>query len=61
MVLEVSEDGDVYTEVAVRKSRFTHSSPWVERLGGKPGRWVRVRGRSGSYVALSEIEVYEKR
>jgi hypothetical protein len=61
MVLEVSEDGSTYTEIAVRKKRFTHTAPWVERLGGKPARWVRVRGRTGSYVALSEIEVYEKR
>jgi hypothetical protein len=60
MVLEISEDGESYTEVATRKARFTQSAPWVERLGGRSARWVRVRARPGSYVALSEIEVYEK-
>lgn len=60
MVLEISEDGSSYAEVATRKTRFTESAPWVERLGGKSARWVRVRGRPGSYVALGEIEVYEK-
>ena len=58
---EISEDGESYAQVGTRKSRFTASAPWIEHLGGKHARWVRVRGRAGSYVALGEIEVYEKR
>ena len=60
LTLEVSEDAQRFTEVEVRTTVFSQADPWQARLNGKAVRFVRVRGKSGGYVALSEIEAYER-
>lgn len=58
LVLEVSDDGDNFEKVAVRKKSFTEKDPWRQSLEGRSTRFLRLRGRSGRYVALSEVEAY---
>ena len=60
-VLEVSNDGTQWTEVARRAETFSQSSPWAVPLGGRRARWVRVRTGGFGQVTLTEIEVRGRR
>jgi hypothetical protein len=56
--LEFSEDGKTFELVDERTKSFSQAAPWVYRAKGKKARYVRVSGRSGGFVALSELEVF---
>lgn len=58
MVLQLSETGATFVDVETRTATFGQTMPWVAKLGGKPGRFVRVRGAKGRYVTLTELEVF---
>jgi hypothetical protein len=59
LVLQLSDDGRVFTEVARREELFTQDKPWVVKLAKQRTRYVRVQlQRSHGYIALSEIKVY---
>ncbi len=61
LVVEVSQDGKAFTEVATRDTHFGTSPPWIVDAGGRPARYVRVRANKRGYVALSEVEVFGKK
>ena len=58
-VLELSNDGVAFSEVARRKTVFTAREPWVAKLD-KSARFVRYRVDSNEIreVVLNELEVY---
>ena len=58
MTLQCSEDGVAFATIETRRTSFSQKDPWVAHLSGRPCRYVRVHGARGTYVALSEIEVY---
>jgi hypothetical protein len=58
MTLQLSLDGAHYVDVETRTKPFTQTAPWVAKLHGTPGRFVRVRGTRGKYVTLSELEAF---
>ena len=62
-VLELSEDGTVYTEVGRRTTAFSASDPWTVSTGGRPARYVKIRSDSGEAreFVLNEIEVFASR
>jgi hypothetical protein len=57
LTLEMSEDGKTFAEVGKRLSTFTSTSPWVFEAQGR--RASAIRFRSSTYIALSEVKVYE--
>ena len=57
LTLEMSEDGTTFTEAGKRLSTFTSSSPWVFEAKGR--RASSIRFKSNTYIALSEVKVYE--
>ncbi len=57
--LELSMDGTHYTELGHRTEHFSASDPWVAPGGGQSARYVRIR--SDHYVALTEVEVHERK
>lgn len=60
--VELSNDGHRYRQVAVRKRPFTADHPWVIKLHGKSGRFVRLEvKKKRSYLWGSEVEVYGHR
>jgi hypothetical protein len=59
LVVEVSVDGQNYEPIGRREEHFDRDPPWVIDAGRHPARFVRLRGdRPGSYIALSEVEVF---
>lgn len=60
LVLELSDDGVSFAELARRAEHFGADSPWVAELGARRGRFVRVRHPGSGLVVLGEIEVYGK-
>jgi hypothetical protein len=61
LVAEVSLDGKTFDEIARRETHFGTSPPWIVDVGGRPGRYVRLRVARKSYLALSEVEVFGKK
>ncbi len=59
LVLELSQDGASYTEIARRTTPLTRTSDWSVELGGKPARWVRVKKLGIGDLTLCEIAVYD--
>lgn len=59
-VLEVSEDGSKFDEVARRTTVFSQSAPWTESLGFRRVRHLRVRSAGTGPVTLAEIEAFAK-
>ncbi len=60
LTLELSEDHSVWTKIATRSELFTAAKPWIQPLAGQHARWIRLRLERHGYIALGEIEVYEK-
>ncbi len=59
LALQLSTDGKHFDEVALRKTHFTDTDPWVVKLPGKVGRYVRLQvKKKRAYLWASEIEVY---
>jgi hypothetical protein len=59
LVLEISDSGAEYDQVASRMEPFSASEPWV--IKPEPPlvtRYVRLRTARRSYLVLSEVEVY---
>jgi hypothetical protein len=61
LVVELSQDGSKWDELARREEHFDASPPWVINGRGKPAQFVRIRVGRKSYLALSEVEVYGKK
>jgi hypothetical protein len=62
-VLELSNDGKNFREVARRTTVFTAEKPWVVVLERQSARFVRLRVDSNDVreIVLSELEVYAPR
>ena len=60
LVLELSLDNQIFTKVDTRTTPFRQTMPWVASIGRQKGRYIRVRGKPKGWVALSELEVYER-
>jgi len=59
LLLQLSDDGESYEDVAERTEVFSRDKPWITKLEGKQGRYVRIyMPKDDGYIALSEIEVY---
>ena len=57
--LQLSTDGKRFTQVALRKKVFTDTDPWVAKLPGTVGRYVRLQvKKKRAYMWASEIEIY---
>jgi hypothetical protein len=61
MTVQLSEDGTNFVDVATRTATFGQQTPWTIEMPRQRARYVRVRGGSGKYVALSELEVFGDR
>jgi hypothetical protein len=62
-VLELSEDGTNFREVARRTTAYSAADPWVVRLDKQAARFVRLRVDSNDLreLVLTELEVYVSR
>ena len=58
--LEFSDDGVTFTEVDTRSTSFSQTEPWVYLGRPRQTRYLRVKGKMGGYVVLSELEAYAK-
>ena len=60
IVLELSNDGHSFSEVARRELPFSDREPWRVSLAGAEGRYLRLRSVSTepSELVLTEIEVF---
>jgi hypothetical protein len=61
MTLQFSENGTDFVEVDKRTLNFGQFSPWSFNAQQKKARYVRVTGAHGTFVALSELEVFGKK
>jgi hypothetical protein len=59
-VLELSEDGTNYREVARRTTAYTATDPWVIRLDHPSARFLKLRvdANEPRELVLTELEVY---
>jgi len=59
-VLDISDDGTNFTEIARRTTPYTATDPWVIKLERKAGRFIRLRVDSNDpkELVLTEVEVY---
>jgi hypothetical protein len=62
-VLDLSEDGTNFHEVARRTTSYTSTDPWVIRLEHQSARFVRLRvdANEPRELVLTELEVYAPR
>ncbi|MEO6602425.1 MAG: discoidin domain-containing protein [Polyangiaceae bacterium] len=58
LAVEVSQDGQAFSEIARRTEPFTQYEPWVVHPGPTQARYIRLRTLRHSYLVLSELEVY---
>lgn len=57
--LQLSMDGKHFKQVALRRTHFTNTDPWVVKLPKMVGRYVRLQvKKKRAYMWASEIEVY---
>ncbi len=56
--LELSENGTDFEVVDHKTSSFEPSSPWIYVANGRKARYILVRGTSGKFLSLGEIEAY---
>jgi hypothetical protein len=61
LVVEVSVDGQTYSELAKREDHFDADPPWIVDGHFEPARYVRLRLPRKGYIALSEVEVFGKK
>ncbi|HLK36044.1 MAG TPA: hypothetical protein VKU41_04780 [Polyangiaceae bacterium] len=61
LVVETSEDGTHFDQLARREEHFDGDPPWVIEAHGRVGRYVRLRVARFGYVALSEVEIFGKK
>jgi len=62
IVVEISLDGAAYSTLARRDTHFDRRPPWVIEARSSEARYVRLRAAvSGSYLALSQVEVFGKK
>jgi hypothetical protein len=60
-VVETSENGTEWSEVARRTETFSQLFPWKVSASGKRARYIRVRALKQTVLALAEIEVRGRR
>ncbi len=58
LVLEVSEDGNTFTQVGEKKTPFVSLEPWVISSIMKRARYIRIRSTRRTVLALTEVTVY---
>jgi len=61
LALQISNDDQTWTEIEVRRKKFTQWDPWRVPLHGKRARFVRVIRPEAGFIVLSEIEIYGRR
>jgi hypothetical protein len=54
---ETSVDGTKWEAAAIQTRHFTASDPAILSFSSRPARFVRIHGRSGGAIYLTEIEV----
>ena len=59
VVLETSNDGVAFVVVSTRREPYSQRAPWIVRAP-MHSRYLRVRMPGMGYVALSEIEAYQR-
>jgi hypothetical protein len=59
-LLEISQDGNSYVEIARRTTPYSASDPWVVDAGAQPARFIRLRSDSPAAreLVLNEVEVF---
>jgi hypothetical protein len=58
LVLEASDDGATYRQIAVRTEPFSSIAPWTFTGPAFVGRFIRLRTQHRSYLVLGEVEVF---
>jgi hypothetical protein len=61
MTLQLSDNGRDFTDLETRNSTFGQTTPWTIKLEHRRGRYLRVRGLRGHFLALSELEAFGHR
>jgi len=62
IVAEISLDGITYSTIGRRDAHFDRKPPWVIEGRNAGARYVRLRGAvAGTYLALSQVEVFGKK
>jgi hypothetical protein len=61
LVLEISDDGVTYKEVATRTENFSDYNPWIVPCQKAGARYIRLRVQRRSYLVVNEVEVYGKK
>jgi hypothetical protein len=61
MTLQFSENGTDFAEVDKRTTNFGQLIPWTFDAQKKTARFLRVTGAKGTYVSLSELEVFGRK
>lgn len=61
LAFEVSDDGLAYRRVDARDDPFSQEEPWIIKLKGVAGRFVRLRTLRRSVLVVSEVEVYGRK
>jgi hypothetical protein len=61
-VLELSDDGVHFSQVARRTTGYSSTDPWVVPVSGQAGRFVRLRvdAPEPRELVLNEIEVFTR-
>lgn len=62
LTLELSADGNDWTEVGTRHEVYSVSAPWRTKLDGRRARYLRliISKKDKGYIAVSEVEVFGK-
>jgi hypothetical protein len=61
MRLQCSEDGQRFVDVETRSASFSQTVPWVAKLRGRSCRYIRIHAARGTYLALTEVEIFGRR
>jgi hypothetical protein len=58
MRMQCSEDGQRFVDIETRSASFSQTQPWVAKLRGRSCRYVRIHAARGTYLALTEVEIF---
>jgi hypothetical protein len=61
MRLQCSEDGQRFVDIETRSASFSQTVPWVAKLRGRSCRYIRIHAARGTYLALTEVEIFGRR
>jgi hypothetical protein len=58
LTLQLSVNGTDFVDIGKLTTTFSQTAPWTIKVANKLGRWVRINGGAGKYLALAELEVF---